>query len=303
MKRVTLITSLLLCALLLAGCGTLPETPKAVMKYIETGVNPDTWVKVSAGPFLEGQYDHTAKIDYDYEIMVTEVTNAQYAKYLEEALKAGKIKITDGKVMGYYPGDKFSGGRHEEKIEAKDYLHMDLKDSANRITYEGKKFSVKQGYENHPVAMVTWFGSKAYADFYGYRLPTEDEWEKAARGTDNRPYPWGETVTKGNLNYYHSGDPFETNGGYSDTTPVGFYNGKKYGDFQTLDSKSPYGCYDMAGNVGEWTGNLHDQVHDRNIRGGSKASYEIDSRIWKDNSAQPEFASPSTGFRCVRNVK
>lgn len=302
-KRVTLILGLTLSALLLAGCGAVPETPQAVFEYRDSGVDPDAWVKVPAGEFIKGQYDHEGMVDHDYEIMVTEVTNAQYAKYLEEALAAGAIKIVDGVVMGFYPGDEFRGGKHEVEITAKDYPHMDLNDVANRISYDGSKFTVKDGYENHPVTMVTWFGSKAYADFYGYRLPTEDEWEKAARGSDNRPYPWGETVAHGNLNYYHSGDPFETEGGYSDTTPVGFYNGKTYGDFETIDSKSPYGAYDMAGNVGEWTADIHHYIHDRTIRGGSKASYEIDSRIWKDNAAQPEYASPSTGFRCVRDVQ
>lgn len=301
MKKFTLFASLLLFVVLLSGCGAIPEKSEAVTKYMDSGVNPDSWVKVPAGAFLKGQFNKQAKVDYDYEVMVTEVTNTQYAAYLGKALAQGKIKMIDGKIMGYYPGDKFNGGKHEKKIEAKDYLHIDLNDPASRITYDGKNFNVKSGYENHPVTMVTWFGAKAYCDFYGYRLPTDDEWEKAARGTDGRPYPWGQIVSHANLNFYHSKDPFETDGGYSDTTPVGFYNGKKYGDFQTNDSRSPYGLYDMAGNVGEWTGSLHHQVHYRNIRGGSKATYEIDSRVWKTNSSQPDYAGPSTGFRCVRD--
>jgi formylglycine-generating enzyme required for sulfatase activity len=301
MKKITLIVFLICCLTLLFGCGSIPETPEAVSLYKDAGIAPDTWAKVPAGSFFKGQFNHPTEINYDYEIMTTEVTNAQYAQYLGEALAAGRIKIKDGKVLGPYPGDKYHEGKHEEKIVAGDYLHMDLKDSACRISFDGDRFSVKPEDENHPVTMVTWFGAKAYCDFYGYRLPTDDEWEKAARGTDYRPYPWGEGVSEGKFNYQNSNDPFETKAGYSDTTPVGFYNGQKYGDFQTIDAKSPYGLYDMAGNVGEWTGSIHYQVHYRNIRGGSKATGAIDARVWKTDCAQPEWASPSIGFRCVRD--
>lgn len=303
MKRLIPVVLLLAGILLSAGCGSLPANTKAITLYPDSGVNPDTWVRIPAGPFLKGQYNHPASIDHDYEIMVTPVTNAQYARYLSRALQKGIIRIAGGKIEGYYPGDKFNGGKHEQRITAGYHLHMDLNDPATRIIYNGKSFGVKAGYENHPVTEVTWFGAKAYADFYGYRLPTDDEWEKAARGVDGRPYPWGEQATQVNLNYYHSGDPFETVEGYSDTTPVGFYNGKKYGDFRTVDSRSPYGLYDMAGNVGEWTGDILYQVHYRDIRGGSKNSSVDDCRIWSMNNAQPEYAGPSTGFRCVRDLK
>lgn len=302
MKKASIILSILLIAALLGGCGTIPDTPAGVSQFPSSDVNLDSWAFVPAGEFVKGQHEHEGFVDHDYEIMVTEVTNAQYAKYLAEALAAGTIKINEDKeVMGYYPGDEFTDGRHEEEIPAGDYLHMPLADPANRISYDGSQFIVKEGYENHPVAMVSWFGANAYAEFYGYRLPTEDEWEKAARGEDNRAFPWGEETGHEYLNYYHSGDPFETEGGYSDTTPVGFYNGSTYGDFHTYDAVSPYGLYDMAGNVGEWTFDKINEYHYRHIRGGNKATYEIDSRIWKHDSATPTHVSPSVGFRCVRD--
>lgn len=116
-------------------------------------------------------------------------------------------------------------------------------------------FGVKPGYENHPMTLVTWFGAQAYCAFYGWRLPSELEWEKAARGTDNRPFPWGYEIGPENVNFYASRDPFERLAGkQGDTTPVGFYNGRVYDGYQTADSPSPYGLYDMAGNVWQWTG-------------------------------------------------
>lgn len=302
MRKLGIFISLILVVTLLGGCGTIPATPAGVTSYTEAGVDPETWVKVTAGEYIKGQQEHEGIVEYDYEIMATEVTNAQYAKYLQEALAKGTITITDGIVTGYYPGDEFENGRHEEEILAGDYLHFDLNDVASRIQFDGSNFTVKAGYENHPVTMVTWFGAKAYADFYGYRLPTEDEWQKAARGTDNRPWPWGhEDINHHYANYYHSGDPFETDGGYSDTTPVGFYNGSTYGDFETIDNSSPYGAYDMAGNVGEWTGDKIFEYHYRHIRGGNRGSYEIDLRVWKRDNAQPEYKSPGVGFRCARD--
>lgn len=287
---------------MLGACGTIPNTPAAVSEIQVAEVDSNSWVLVPAGEFYKGQFNEEGYVDHDYEIMVTEVTNTQYAKFLEEAMASGAVKINENnEVFGYYPGDENTGGKHEYPVNPRDYRLIPLNDPASRITYDGTEFIVKEGYENHPVTMVSWFGANAYAEFHGYRLPTEDEWEKAARGEDDRAYPWGEEVGHGYMNYYHSGDPFETDGGYSDTTPVGFYNGHKYGDFQTYDNSSPYGAYDMAGNVGEWTFDKIDGYHYRHMRGGNKSFYEIDSRIWKHDSADPKYVSPNVGFRVVRD--
>jgi len=300
MKKVLYLV-ITLFILFFAACGK-PGDVK--ISYIETGVNPDSWAIVPAGVFMKGLHNHETKVDYDYEIMVTHVTNAQYAKYLNEALAKGTIKVSENKVMGYYPGEEFHGYLHEFEIKAGDKLHVPLGEPGLRIKFDGKVFSSEKGWENHPVVMVSWFGAKAYADFYGWRLPTEIEWEKAARGTDTRAYPWGDEISRNQANFYSSRDPFEEFfGKQGSTTPVGFYNGKKYDGYQTEKGLSPYGLHDMAGNVWQWTGDDYPDLHYRYMRGGSKVSYDVGLRVWSRNCAGPDFHAISVGFRCARDAK
>lgn len=283
------------------ACSLPPATPSLDLEPIETGIDSRAWVSIPAGEFLMGLHEHETVVDHAYEMMVTNVTNAQYAHYLNEALASGAVKIVDRQVVGYYPGDEFRGFRHEEEIVAGDYLHVPLGEPALRLAFDGESFSAKFGYENHPMVMVTWFGARAYCESNGWRLPTEVEWEKAARGTDGRPYPWGEEIAPGNANYYDSGDPFEAVvHKFGDTTPVGYYNGTAYAGFETIDSPSPYGLYDMAGNVWQWTGDVYEDQHYRYLRGGSRANYDYNLRVWSRNNAHPTHYSPSVGFRCAR---
>ncbi len=236
-----------------------------------------------------------------YEIMVTDVTSAQYAEFLNAALADGSVKVDGGKIVGYYPGDIFRGAEHEEEIRAGDWIFIPLEDPSQRIKFDGNKFTVQAGYENHPMTMVTWFGAWGYCGYYDWRLPTEMEWEKAGRGTDVRPFPWGDEIYRNNANFYASRDPFEDMGSFgSRTSPVGFFNGKTYDGYATLDSASPYGLYDMAGNVWQWTGNVYEEMHYRFMRGGSKDVYDMDLRLWVRNNATPTYYSPGVGFRCAR---
>ena len=300
MKKATLI--LVTLALLLTACQTVDlDAPAPVY---DTGIDPDAWALIPSGEFLQGQFNKEVMLDYDYEMMVTTVTNAQYAAYLNAALAANTVSMSDDTLVGYYPGDVFNEGRHEEKFAAGDYLHIPLNDPALRLDFDGEKFSAQEVWANHPMTMVSWFGAKAYCEFYDWRLPDELEWEKAARGTDGRAYPWGETIRRNYANLIASRDPFEDMGSYgSRTTPVGFYNGKSYDGYQTFNAVSPYGLYDMAGNVWEWTGNIYDQQHYRYMRGGSKDVYENNLRVWARNNATPTYVSPGAGFRCVRDVE
>jgi formylglycine-generating enzyme required for sulfatase activity len=105
--------------------------------------------------------------------------------------------------------------------------------SQNRQRYYGNS-----EYNDYPVVYMDWKMAKAYCSWAGRRLPTEAEWEKAARGTDTRIYPWGETITCNQANYF---------GCVGDTTQVGSY----------ADGASPYGALDMSGNVVEWTSSLY----------------------------------------------
>ncbi len=318
MKR--LFFALALVASLLAGCGPAPNVGAITPPYIDTGVDSDSWALVPAGEFPYGQHDHITMVDYDYEIMVTDVTDEQYARYLNEALAAsavrvGEVEVEAGEavtvkegVAGYYPGDSFDSYKHEEEIKAGDKLFVPTREEGLRLAFDGQTFSAIPEYANHPMTMVSWFGANAYCEFYGWRLPTEIEWEKAARGAEivaerghGLPFPWGEHIARNNANYYSSFDLFEkTFGKLGNTTPVGFYNGGAYEGYETLDSASPYGLYDMAGNVWQWTGDDYADQHYRYLRGGSFYSYEVDLRVWKNNSAGPTYYAPDVGFRCAR---
>lgn len=296
MKRLFLIFSLLI--VLLASCATVDLN--AAIPAFDTGVDPNAWAQIPAGEFYFGQHEDIKTTD-TYEIMITDVTAAQYADFLNAALADGYVKVAGEQIIGFYPGDEFHGVKHEEEIKAGDWLFLPLNDPSQRIKYNGTSFTVQNEYENHPMTSVTWFGAWGYCDYYDYRLPTEVEWEKAARGTDARPFPWGNEILRENANFYSSRDPFEDMSSLgSRTSPVGFFNGQTYNGYVTLDSVSPFGLYDMAGNVWQWTGDVYEGMHYRFMRGGSKDTYDMDLRVWVRNNATPTYYSPGVGFRCAK---
>ena len=304
MRKMHMMILMFLLAVLFSCSQTDTGTKEITVPVIDTGVDFNEWVIIPAGEFFRGQHEHETLIDYDFEIMVTDVTNVQYVDYLNAALERGSIKIVDEKIMGYYEGESFDKHKHEFEIKAGDKLHVPLTEPGCRIQFDGENFSVQEGFENHPVVTVTWFGAEAYCKFNGVRLPSEIEWEKAARGTDNRAYPWGNEIARNQANFYSSHDLFQKLSlGKTFTTPVGFFNGKKYGDYQTIDGRSAYGLYDMAGNVWQWTGDDYHDTHLRYMRGGSQANYEYNLRVWARNSAGPDHYGINIGFRCVRKAE
>ncbi|MBY0399184.1 formylglycine-generating enzyme family protein [Myxococcota bacterium] len=143
------------------------------------------------------------------------------------------------------------------------------------------------GRDRHPINCVNWDQASAFCRWAGKRLPTEPEWEKAARGTDGRRFPWG------NESYSPSGGLANLSGsedGYSETSPVGSFPG---GD-------SPYGAVDMAGNVWEWTSDPGPGGSGRSVRGGSwfivPRYARASDRFWLG----PALRSPIGGFRCAQ---
>ena len=317
MKRIIIVGILLI----LSACSSAPDiASQAPPQIIETGVDSDTWAKIPSGEFPSGQHNHMTEMDSDYQIMVTNVTNKQYAQFLTEAVADQTVGIGDVEVQesentftvygvyGPYPGDPFDGYKHEEKIESGNKLLYLFDDPAARIELDGKAFSSLLEYANHPATMMTWFGANAYCEYYGWRLPSELEWEKAARGTEldenghGLAFPWGYEIERNQANFYSSFDLFEKiYGKLGNSTPVGLYNGNTYDGYETEDQASPYGLYDMAGNVWQWTGDDYHKQHYRYLRGGSFYSYEVDLRVWKRDSAGPTYFSPDAGFRCAQD--
>ena len=170
--------------------------------------------------------------------------------------------------------------------------------------------------DDYPVLGVNWDSAVAYCNWLSaktgkkYRLPTEAEWEKAARGTDQRRYPWGNTID-------HSYANFVGASSFDSGQVVGYYDGSKHGDLQTHNGASPYGVFDMAGNVMEWCQDWYSRTYysvspRKNPKGPEKGAYRVlrggtffvdplDLRSYGRSAAWPSLqAHRMIGFRAVR---
>ncbi len=197
-------------------------------------------VKIPAGNFIMGENNgmpneapaHEVYVD-EFEISKYEITNKQYVTYLNQALKAGELIVSPGIVTGrkgpfawlYY--FKFHSSPQFPEV----FINYGETDPGIN------EFYVTPGYANYPVVRMNWYGAMAFCIFYGLRLPTEAEWEKACRGGNHFEYGTEDgTITHDLANFYGT----EGNDIYEGLAPVGSF------------PPNPYGLYDMSGNAAEY---------------------------------------------------
>jgi formylglycine-generating enzyme len=251
--------------------GIYPQQPQAPPATI-VGNDGAEMVLVPAGEFSMGseEYDderprHQVYLDALY-IDKYEVTNARFQRFVQ--------------ATGYRTLSERAGN------------------SDTWLAPRGSGSSVA-GLEQHPVVHVSREDAKVYCTWAGKRLPTEAEWEKAARGTDGRRYPWGNQFDSRQGNFAG-----ENNG----TVPVGSYEG----------GKSPYGAYDMAGNVWEWVADWYDANYYRNsptrnpqgpasgeqavLRGGGWDGNALRVRAPNRYVVAPAPRIDGVGFRCAKTL-
>lgn len=251
----------------------LPRSPALPDRRIheKTGIE---LIRIPAGPFLYGSAD-SDKMAWDdekpqrtvelpeYWIGRYPVTNDQFARFVRAT---GHKTTAEQKGQGRaWTGSKW------EWVKGADWLHP------------GGPATSSAGKGNHPVVQVSWDDAKAFCDWAGLALPTEEQWEKAARGTDGRIWPWGsEPPTAERCN-------FDMN--VKDTTPVGKYS--PLGD-------SPYGCADVAGNVWEWTASEYGGVRGLKVlRGGSWVDDARLCRCALRFGYDPNFRGGYSGLRAL----
>lgn len=135
-------------------------------------------------------------INYDYEIMLNEVTNAQYAEFLITELQNGNLYYSsdaDGRVVGYFSGDSNYPAGYYWFYAFEEFWYEGNDDCSgeplyNPIQWNGTTFIVREGMGSDPVSFVSYYGSKAFADFYGHRLPTKNEFAKASSSINRSSY-------------------------------------------------------------------------------------------------------------------
>ena len=235
--------------------------------------------------------------------------------------RSKKTVMTQGKApspMAYVSAGEFIMGSNErwddeapEHISTTNAFYIDLNEVSNadykifvdanlkKHPFHWPDGNLPQGKENHPVVYVSWFDANEYCSWAGKRLPTEQEWEKAARGEDGLIYPWGNEWSLDKSN-----NPYKNSAG---TEPVGSYP----------EGRSPYGLYDISGNVWEWV-DSHYLPHPGNPV--TRTEYGTDKRVLKGGSwfdclsygcglsaptfnrsfFTPEVKNNSFGFRCAK---
>jgi formylglycine-generating enzyme required for sulfatase activity len=256
--------------------------------------------------FKEEQPAHTVALD-GFWIDRTEVTNEQYTAFLNE----------EGNQTVKLPNPiKCSGNQQSWTVEDLAWLHPGYAcwpSSNHMIERVGNEYRPINGYTDHPVLYVTWHGAAAYCQWAGARLPTEAEWEYAARGPDGRVFPWGDELDGTRMNYCDASCAVGWVGGggnelfdddHARTAPVGSY----------LEGGSWCGALDMAGNALEWVADWYGWYPSgrqenptgpstgdyRVLRGGFWAAGWIHARTTGRSGVDPYWGANDTqGFRCA----
>jgi formylglycine-generating enzyme required for sulfatase activity len=240
--------------------------------------NGSDMVRIPAGAFLMGSNDGPDderpqhRVDLaEFFIDRNQVTNAQFARFLA----AKGSKAPDGQVW------------------------YDIDDNDARIHRRDGQWTADPGHEDHPVVEASWYGALAYCNWLGKRLPTEAEWEKAARGTDGRKYPWGNDAPDRSRAHFASG--------WNDFRPVGTFP----------KGASSYGVLDLSGNGWEWVSSAYlpypydandgredlNRVQIRGTRGGGQDSSPDEittTQRGRRVSRNPRGGHHNIGFRCAR---
>lgn len=262
-------------ALLAIVGGILLAITSQRLRHFNMPAPTEGMVFVPAGTFVMG-----SELGADDERPMREV-------YLD-AFYIDRYEVTNGEYVEFLNTveDRLERCGGHDCIDTKD------EDPDSHILYQAGRYAVETRYENHPAITVSWYGAKAYCEYRGKRLPSEAEWEKAARGTDGMAYPWGNEF-----------DAHRANTDYrvGDTTPVG----------SCPDGVSPYGAYDMAGNVWEWVADWYQAYPGSDyrsdfwgqkykvVRGGSWNHPGYDARCTCRDIAHPARRILVVGFRCA----
>ena len=274
---------------------TVTTTPSRASVFVDEiergGKTPNTYV-IDAGLRTIG----VALAGYSREEQDIQVEpNASLSKHFDLQpgnVPAGMVKVPEGEsVIGCNTESPDEVPRHKVVVKT---FYIDKYEVTNA---RYKRFKETHTFlpeaANHPVVNVTWHEAVAYADSVGKRLPTEIEWEKAATGGDGRPYPWGNVFDNSFCNVKSGA--------------VGLL--KAVGQFP--EGRSPFGCYDMAGNVWEWAAdsyapypgnpgmsNVYGQQF-RVIRGGAYTETSFHARCSNRDYEWPNVGRPDVGFRCA----
>lgn len=296
---------------------SVPSQPKTAPLAKTPFIPGDAFAEVPAGPAIIGdpfsddpqneRPPHEELIPA-FSIAVYEVTNGQYADWLNQAFEAQKVVAGDPNRPGYLFNPQ--GQLLCRTLEANplSQLTAQKKGSAIHVT-------PIPGKENYPVIEVTWYGAQAYCADKGCRLPTESEWEKAAGMSlpkENEKgirfkYGFGQdTIDRTWANYREN----ERSAAVQVlTTPVGFYNGvntlpltaEDRAPLKTHDAKSPSGAYDMSGNVWEWVGN--EGTGPQIVKGGCYDSLAQGVRVSERLALPSDYSDIYTGFRVAKAIK